>query len=273
MNSKYLIPAVAFLLVFTVLFSTALPALAIVTRATIGPKLVVTTIPQDDQKREKGIIVLGLVPTVQGFPKPRQPGFDLMSQHKILVTFNGQTLLWRVSGPNTGEYAAPTVSCNVLEKDKVNPMPHKDGTTSKQFPAENLKTKLVDVSDKFICKVRWKTPANLPGWLESVGVLDVYYTGPTTSAAAWQWIADHILTVTVTLVLGRTYVQGTDIQDICVLGWSMANNVRKITKPDGGTDFHWSWDDALGPFVGCEEAAIWQRYYLGHNFQQDIPAD
>ena len=37
-------------------------------------------------------------------------------------------------------------------------------------------TKMVDVTDKFVCKVRWKSPAT--GVLESVGVLDVYYVGP-----------------------------------------------------------------------------------------------
>ena len=49
----------------------------------------------------------------------------------------------------------------------------------KQGSYENLMTKLVDVSDKFVCKVRWKSPAT--GVLESVGVLDVYYVGPLTA--------------------------------------------------------------------------------------------
>jgi len=55
---------------------------------------------------------------------------------------------------------------------------------------------------------------------------------------------------------------GTDIQDICVLGWSMAHNIRRITLPDGG-EIYYTWDDPLGPFVSCEEAALEQRDYLG----------
>ncbi len=283
MKSKYMIPAVASLLIFVMLFASTFPAFATVTRPVIGPKLVVTTIPEDDQIREKGIIILGL-PVPDGWkatnkpwdehPLPAVAGLvasDLLSQHKLLVTYNGQTLLWRQSGPNNGEYAAPVVACNILEKDKVNPLPKKDGTTGKQFPAENVKTKLIDVSQYFVCKPRWKQPANMPGWYESVGVLDVYFRTsllPTTVQLA-SFIADHILSVTVTLVLGRTLVIGSDIQDICVLGWAIDTNTKYITKPDGGKDFHFSWPDALGPFVSCEEAAIWQRYYLN---LQGVPA-
>jgi hypothetical protein len=105
----------------------------------------------------------------------------------------------------------------------------------------------------------------MPGWYESVGVLDVYFVGsklPTTVQLA-NFIADHILTVTVTLVLGRTLIIGSDIQDICVLGWAIDTNTKYITKPDGGNDYHFTWPDPLGPFVSCEDAAIWQRWYLG----------
>ena len=251
MNRKYLIPALASVLILSMIFSSSMPLVAAVTRPVIGPKLDVVTIPEDDQKREKGIIILGR--DGQGFEKGYQPGFDFLSQHKLLVSYNGRPLWWRI-----GE-AGLVVTCNVLEKDKVNPVDDKFGKSTKQFPEENLKTTLIDVSDKFKCKPRWKTPADMPGWYESVGVLDVYYLGPILPTM----IADHILVVQVALVLGRTVIVGTDIQDICVLGWSMAHNIRKITLPDGGDRYYYTWDDPLGPFVSCEEAALEQRAYLG----------
>jgi len=175
-----------------------------------------------------------------------------MSQHKLLVTYNGQVLFWRVGD------AGLIVTCNVLEKDKVNPLPDKFGVPTKQWPQENLVTKLIDVSDKFICKPRWKTPAEMPGWYESAGVLDVYYNGPSLPTL----IADNILVVSATLVIGRTIIVGTDIQDICLLGFSMSQNTRTITLPDGG-EVYISSSNAMGQFVSCEEAAIEQRAFLG----------
>jgi len=253
------------------LFSISTPVLAQVTRPVIAPMLEVTTIPEDDQIREKGIIILGLVPTVQGWPKPidthelppDQVAADYLSQHKLLVTYNGRALLWRQSGAaDSKEIDEPDVHCNVLEKDKVNPIDDKWGEPTAQFPEENLVTTLIDVSENFDCKPRWKEPAGMPGWYESVGVLDVYFILPEDADPA-QWIADHILVVTVTLVVGRAIIMGSDMQDICVLGWAMDTNTKYITKPDGGDDYHFTWPDPLGPFVSCEEAATWQRYYLG----------
>jgi len=256
MNSKYVLPVFASMMVLMMVVSSMSPAFAAVTSiATIGPKLVVVTIPQDDQKRQTGVIVLGLTPTVTAptpWPKPYQPGTKLISQHKIMVTFNGLPILWNIQTPSYG----PKVVCNVLEKDKVNPIPDKLGKPTAQFPEENLVTKLIDVSDLWFCKLRWVTYA--PGVLESIGVLDVYYIGPLLATV----IADNILTVEVFMKVGTTSIVGTDIQDICLLGWSMGNNHIAVTLPDGGQVYH-SWDQALGPFVSCEEAALWQRYYSG----------
>jgi len=252
MNSKYSIPVIASALILTMVLSSFMPVMAQV--PSIGPKLDVKTIAQDDQKREKGIILLGLVPHSNwvkgysdelGIPK-------LVSQHKLLVSYNGQTLFWRIGSPG------PVITCNILEKDKANPVDDKFGVPTKQFPQENLVTKLFDVSDKFICKPRWKHPAGLPGYFESVGVLDVYYVGPLIPTV----IADNILVVEASLVIGKTVIQGTDIQDICVLGWSMSSNDEVITLPDGGAVI-FSSADALGPFVGCEQAALEQRDNLG----------
>jgi len=260
MKSKYLIPVVASVLILSMLLSASTPIVAAITRPIIGPKLEVTTIPEDDQKREKGIMVLGLAETAapQLWPiqKGWSPGKDLLSQHKLLVTYNGQLLFWRIGD------AGLIVTCNVLEKDKINPIPDKFGIPTKQFPEENLVTKLLDVSDKFICKPRWKQPDGMPGWYESAGVLDVYYTGPLLPTM----IADNILVVSVVLVIGRTIVVGTDIQDICVLGFSMSPNRRVITLPDGGETYV-TWTDPLNLFVSCEEAAIEQRNVLGAPIQ------
>jgi hypothetical protein len=256
MNNKYLIPVVASILILSMLLSASTPIVSALSVSAFGPKLVVKTVPEDNQILKKGIIVLDLAPRgpPPGWPadKPWMPGKDLLSQHKLLVTFNGQLLYWRIGD------VGPIVTCNILEKDKYNPINDKFDITTKQFPQENLVTKLVDVTDKFICKPRWKTPAGLPGWFESAGVLDVYYTGPLVPTI----IADNILIVQATLVLGRTIVQGTDIQDVCILGFSMASNMRIITLPDGGETYT-TWDNPMGPFVSCEEAAIEQRNVLG----------
>jgi len=256
MNSKYLIPAIASALILTMVLSSMTPVMAQLTPAFL-PQLVVKTIPQDDQVLKKGIIVLGLLPVTTG-PNPWPsdkgwaPGSDLMTQHKLLVTYNGRTLTWLISQNPL------VVNCNVYEKDKVNPIPDKFGKTTKQFPQENLVTTLIDVSQFFTCKPRWKTPAGMDGYQESVGVLDVYYTGAATPGV----IADNILIVTVSLVAGRTVVQGVDMQDICLLGWSMSDNWTTLTLPDhGATQINWS--NAMGQFVGCEEAALEQRNNLG----------
>jgi len=330
MNRKVL-PLIAALLVLLAAVSTT-PFSYAVTTATIGPKLVVTTIPEDDQIRKMGIMVLGLVDTVydanpdaaasgipgrlggNGLPDlqctndptkaiydpvwnpvgvtdptvalPLCAPQDLLSQHKLLVTFNGQTLVWRESGGDP----TPIVTCNVLEKDKVNVVPDPKTNLGQQFKQENLMTKLVDVSDKFICKVRWKSPA--PGLRESVGVLDVYYVGPFEA----HWAADNILTVEASLTIGRSVIFGADIQDICVLAWSWwyfpfefagisVSGGLPVPKPTwwelkeqlhsasaaGTAQYlnaflvgnHWVFPDALGPFTSCTDLTLVERQLAG----------
>ena len=263
MKSKYLIPVVASILILSMLLSASTPIVSAINVRAFGPKLEVTTIPEDNQVLKKGIIVLDSGPDGTGASRRVDRTWisliRLLSQHKLLVTYNGQPLFWRIGD------AGPIVTCNVLEKDKVNPLDDKFGVPTKQFPQENLVTKLIDVSDKFICKPRWKTPADMPGWFESAGVLDVYYNGPALPTL----IADNILVVTVTLVVGRTIIQGTDIQDICLLGFSMSHNTRTITLPDGG-EVYISSSNPMGPFVSCEEAAIEQRAFLGLPIQGEV---
>jgi hypothetical protein len=225
MNDKF-VPAVAAFLILGILLS-ATPLTYAATALAFGPKLEVVTIPQDNQKLEKGIIILGIDPSN---PLSTTRGqYDFISQHKIIVTYNGATLTWAVGT------AGPTIACNVLEKDKVNVIDDPKTGDGKQGSWENLMTTMKDVSDKFVCKVRWKSPAT--GVLESVGVLDVYWAGPyprserteaqtgavtrtaITGAQAGVWIADNIMVVEAFFTVGRTVVFGSDIQDICVLGW------------------------------------------------------
>jgi len=327
MNRK-LLPVIAALLVLLAAVSTT-PLTYAVTTATIGPKLVVTTIPEDDQIRKMGIMVLGLIDSeydgaTQGVPNqptdlpvttctndPTKAPYDsvvnpvgvtsgglplcapqdLLSQHKILVTFNGQVITWRTSPGITPPDPTPLVTCNVLEKDKVNVMPDPKTNKGQQFPQENLMTKLVDVSDKFVCKVRWKEPT--PGVKESVGVLDVYYVGPFEI----HWAADNILTVEVSLPIGRSVVFGSDIQDICLLAYSWwyfpiyyaTGEAGQVTIPvpkpawwilkesahtaglyDTASNLnaflignHWVFFNALGPFVSCTDLTLIQRDLVG----------
>jgi hypothetical protein len=276
MNHKF-VPAVAAFLILGVLLS-ATPLAYGVNVLAFGPKLDVVTIPQDNQKLKKGIILLGIDPTAD----PTDPTYDatdvdLLSQHKIIVTYNGATLTWNYQDPG------PIIACNVLEKDKVAVVPDPKTGDGQQGSWESLMTKLVDVSDKFVCKVRWKSPVT--GVYESVGVLDVYYVGPLPEAAvessdpsvategvaaieAAPWIADNILVVEAFFTVGRTVVFGSDIQDICVLGWAVDANVAdeavapfQISKPAG--DNHNVWPNAMGDFVSCEALALAQRDVLG----------
>jgi len=177
-----------------------------------------------------------------------QPGWDLLSQHKILATLNGV--------PTKPDY----LLCEVVEKEKAKVPPMSSKTPSKrQFPDELVKTTLTDVTSNFICKVNWIKPG--------VGALDVYFVGPKVT----NFIADHMVIVTVGYKVNRNTIWASDIQDICILGWAMNNvgdedavlgiilfyNSGLSTAP-GGNEYYWSWPDAMGHFVSCDEAAAWQ---------------
>jgi len=273
MNRK-LLPVVAAFLILAMLFGST-PFTYAVTTVTFGPNLAVTTIPQDNQKLGTGVMVLGIDPanpTALQAPLPN----DLLSQHKLLVTYNGQPIIWSIEQGTTGV----SVVCNVVEKDKINVVPDPKTDKGKQGSWENLMTTLQDVSDKFVCKPRWKSPT--PGYYQSDGVLDVYYVGPLPAAATGTasngapiggatglsvapWIADYIVVVEAFITIGRTVIFGVDIQDICVLGWAVegplvtiATPDTTITKPDGTQ--HWIWTaGAMGSWVSCDELALAQR--------------
>jgi len=180
------------------------------------------------------------------------PGSDLLSQHKILATLNGV--------PTRPDY----LLCEIVEKEKAKVPPMSTKTPSKrQFNDEIIKTTLTDVTSNFICKVNWIKPG--------VGALDVYFVGPRVT----NFIADHMLIVTVGYKVNRNTIWASDVQDICILGWAMGMeglteewlgvilfwNSGLSTVP-GQYEMYWSWPDPLGPFVSCDEAAAWQLTYL-----------
>jgi hypothetical protein len=208
---------------------------ALPTRLVAQPTLRVTTIAEDDELRETGVMWMATTPTT--FLAKNTPAQDLLAQFKILVSYNG------VPTTPTSTY------CEFVEKDKANPL--KD----QQFPAENLKT-VPKENPNFICKFRWGKPG--------VGVIDVYYIG----AALGQYIADYVLVVGASMAVGRTTVFGTEIQDICLLGWPTLQAEPTpyiITKPDGTQ--HWVYADPLGlptlKWASCEDVALMQKDQLG----------
>jgi len=229
MNTRYL-PAIASLLIVAIALTSFVPVFAALpTRLIAQPTLTVVTIAQDDMARETGVIVFGTGTT----PATLGDGPQLlMSQFKVFVSYNGIPV-------------TPTAtSCEFVEKDKVNPLkPGPQGTW------ENLVSKPVDVSGNIVCKFRWGKPG--------VGVIDVYYVGDL----AGQYVADYILSLTVGLVVGRTTVMGTEIQDLCLLAWPIGSPNWIITKPSG--DRHEIWADPLGTYVSCEDLALQQQAILG----------
>ena len=93
-----------------------------------------------------------------------------------------------------------------------------------------------------------------------MGVLDVYYIGALTA----QYIADYILVVGASLTVGRTTVFGTEIQDICLLGFpapGIEAPAWLITKPNG--DQHPIYADPLGDYVSCEDLALQEQAMVG----------
>jgi hypothetical protein len=261
MNKKYYLPAAASLLIFAMVITSLTPAMAAQVKSSKAlPVLEVTTIAEDDQVRHTGVMVFGFpivaslstfvsiencaeLKTATGWPGSCQDhGDDKLAQYKMLVTFNGIPV---------GTADSLTVVCQVYEKDKIAP-----GVKTQQGKYEQLRTTVTDLSTYFHCKLR---PAE-PG----VFVLDLYYTGPQTK----EFIADYGIVITVSMQIGRSTVFGSDLQDVCLLGWSMSSNERSIPKPSpsdplGANQRHYTWNDALGPFAGCEEATIWQKAFLG----------
>jgi hypothetical protein len=243
--NKYILPSAAAFLILVMAVSSFTPVMA-VARITLTPTLEVVTIPEDDQIRNTGVMLLGIAPETGGYLAT-----DFLSQHKMSITLNGLPLVYS---------NAVVIACNVAEKDKHTNPPWvttgKSPTNERSFEREMLETELVDVAQFFVCKFRPKVDGYGVPW--TIGVLDVYFTGPAPDRA---FIADHILTVHVMYTVGRQVFYGTEIQDICLLGWSMTQPTATVTLPDnGGVIYHIT--DPLGDWASCEQLAVYQLYQL-----------
>jgi len=207
------------------------------TRYQNSPTLFVRTIPEDDEMRKTGIILLA--DTQVNFRAGTPLARDLLAQYKVLVSYNGVPV-------------TPTIFyCQIIEKDKYNPLKSHQGSW------ENLASLPKDMSANFECK--WRVGK------AGVGVIDVYWVGPTGTAAVTnvgQFIADYVVVIGASYMIGRTTVYGAEIQDVCVLGWPInVGTPYVITKPDKSQ--HWVWSNPLGTFVSCEDAALYQKDLLG----------
>jgi len=231
MDKRYL-PVVASVLILAIAFASVLPVFAVtVVRARANPTLVVVTIPEDDEIRKTGMIVFADSEANFRAHTTTWPEADLLAQYKLLVSYNGVPV-------------TPTaMTCQIIEKDKANPV--KD----QQKSWENLKTVPVDQTGAFVCKVRWGKPG--------VGVIDIYFKG----TPSWKFISDYVVVIGAVYTIGRTYVYGYEIQDVCVLGWPLGTTGNSHwTKPDG--DQHYVYPNPLGSWVSCEEAALYQKHYV-----------
>jgi hypothetical protein len=245
MNKRYL-SAIAALFIVTIVASTFMPAVK--AQMTTGlyaqalPTLTVKTIAEDDEIHHTGIILLGI-------PPPGSPYYlyatDLMAQFKVSVSYNGVPV-------------TATLKCEVIEKDKVNPLKTKQGDW------ENLITVTKDMTSNFVCKYRESKPG--------VGVIDVYFQGPPATSpilSVGQFIADYILVVTFQYAVGHTVVYGTEMQDICVLGFPISVVTAEgsapytiVTKPDG-TEHYVFPAPLFWEFTSCEEVALLEKSILG----------
>ncbi len=235
MNKRYL-PIIASIFILALTATSLIPAAAnqvgLPRMARAMPTLNVVTIAEDDEVRNTGVIVFANTETdfKTGLTSGTFTGSDLIAQFKVFVSFNGVPV------------APSSFYCQVIEKDKYNLL--------KKFQAawENLETVPKDMTSNFDCKLRWGKPG--------VGVIDVYFVGSPNA----QWISDYVLVVSFDVTIGRTLIYGTEIQDICVLGWDLSGEYDYIDKPDG-TD-HYIYTDALDDYVSCEDAAMYQKHVV-----------
>jgi hypothetical protein len=250
---------------------------------------VIQTIPQDDQLREKGIMILcpppGTFETGSGVANfdfaPCQDNFRILGTgfdgdigDLIIVSWDADyhaeyKVDFRLNGVDTDP---DSFECVILEKDVCNPK-------NRQFVVEEEATVVVDISDTFICKFR--KAAGHPG----VGVLDLYWVDLDFDES---YIADHIFKVKAT-ANGQS---GAEIQDLCILGFPSCRGFECLDDQGRFTD-NCSFDsdctnfnknenyyfpifsdaiatvptqfnlyaDPLYPFASCKNAGIWQRNY------------
>jgi len=254
-------------------------------------ELVIQTIPQDDQLREKGIIILcpqqlnddlegscedanyfpcaddnGEVrvlgtPDIIGFPVCVSSDTDFHAEYKIDIRRNGVNV-------------NADIECIVLEKD-VCRSGFGEGTIIK------------DVTDFFTCKFRQD------GINPGVGVIDIYFNElGLLQFDRSAFIGDHILKVVARAGSDR----GSEIQDICILGFATCRGfdprfpfnrdsarddcVFSGQRPIGfePSNFFYTpnfftsvfssgqpytiFADPLYPFASCKDAALWEREFF-----------
>jgi len=250
-------------------------------------ELVIQTIPQDDQLREKGIIILcppqeaeepGFcedpdwfpcvdnddairvlgTPDIIGFPVCVSSDTDFHAEYKIDIRRNGVNV-------------NADIECIVLEKD-VCRSGGGEGTIIK------------DVTDFFTCKFRQD------GINPGVGVIDIYFNElGLLQFDRSAFIGDHILKVVARAGSDR----GSEIQDICILGFAtcrgfdprfqvdsqFSDDCRFFGQevPFGGDWFYTPnfftsvfssgqpytiFADPLYPFASCKDAALWEREFF-----------
>lgn len=280
MDKKIVLPALAAFMIL-VMVATAFPAASAVVRGSqtnvFNLPLTIVTIAEDDEVRNKGIMILCVTGALdftdprdqeaarafdedtceagpQYFYEPPLPSawIDKWADYKVIVLLpNGAKFFWPVS------QAFPTglvLACEVIEKDTVEPK-------IPQASWEVLKKMVVDVSGDFECKFRWKA---IGGFFWSVGVLDVYYTGVQNSEHVAPYILD--IQASYTDPVSRVVYYGAEMQDLCILAWPFSDDDEwqkeafTLYKPEGRTVVR--VPDPLDGFVSCEDATLFQRQLL-----------
>lgn len=223
--------------------------------------LEVRLIPQDDQVRQKGIMILC---------PDESPCSETTRQlnSKIEVSADSDFIArYKVSFRANGVNIDPDqIICTVVLKEVCT-------VKVPQFNTEEEGTELINVSDKFICKYRQAIPTNTPG----VGVIDLYYIGATNPASE---IGDHVLRVEAKANRPpgppgppplTQQVTGSDISDLCVLGFPVCrdegisctdDHFFSFEVVDPSVETFIKSSDSLFPFASCEDAAVWQREVL-----------
>ncbi|MGH7802216.1 MAG: hypothetical protein ACREOW_16595 [Thermodesulfobacteriota bacterium] len=249
---------------------TVLMFISIILGFTIPPAysqvLEIDLIPQDDQLRGKGIMIL--CPSVDPFEDNFSPCTNttrtlFLVEPDFPVNISADTdfnAKYKVDFRLNGVNADPDeIECLVL---------HKEVCTNKvrQFITEEDRIRVIEVSDSFNC--RFRQDPDQPG----VGVIEVYIL---ENVAEPGFIGDNILKV----VANVGEVSGSAIQDLCVLGFpacrvSLSKTLSKPGVGGGSTcnkepAFSFALDmlgerfnkftDPLFPFASCEDASLFQR--------------
>lgn len=213
-----------------------------------GPQVRVETVAEDDEVRNEGIMVIcpGIPPFPPGDPRATDPDTCNDDNDDIWEDFHAS---YELSITYEGVPVNANVFCMVAQKNAVSP-------SVPQLSREVIATEASDVSERFVCMLRSVAPG--------VGVLDVYYIGPLDAEA----IGAYELVVQAAYTVESEVYFGTDVQDLCVLGWPFNDNGANKTfsvnasTADGPKHLKRA-PHSLDNFVGCDDAALFQRQLLG----------